>query len=76
MKAKTKPGLLFLSQFPFSHFKTELKMNNLNVLIVDDEESQIQSLKGFLLRRNYSVFTAVNGIEGIKIVNSNQMMLY
>ncbi len=48
-------------------------MNNLNVLIVDDEESQIQSLKGFLLRRNYSVFTAVNGIEGIKIVNSNQI---
>ncbi|MFH0735231.1 MAG: sigma-54 dependent transcriptional regulator [bacterium] len=48
-------------------------MNNLNVLIIDDEESQIHSLKSFLARRNYNVYTAINGIEGIKIVNSNQI---
>ncbi len=46
-------------------------MNNLNILIVDDEKSQIESLKGFLARRNYNIFTASNGVEGIKIVKSN-----
>ena len=48
-------------------------MNNLNVLIIDDEESQIHSLKSFLARRSYNVYTAINGIEGIKIVNTNQI---
>lgn len=45
-------------------------MNNLNILIVDDEKSQIESLKGFLARRNYNILTANNGLEGIKIVKS------
>jgi len=36
-------------------------MNGLSILLIDDEESQLESLKSFLSRRNHKVLTASNG---------------
>lgn len=46
-------------------------MNKMNILIIDDEEAQLQSLKSFLSRRNYNVFTANDGQSGFKLVSTN-----
>jgi len=46
-------------------------MNTFSVLIIDDEESQLQSLKTFLAKRDYSVFTALSGESGYKIAEEN-----
>lgn len=46
-------------------------MNNFSVLVIDDEDSQVQSLKSFLSKRNYTVFTASSGEEGYKLVVEN-----
>lgn len=46
-------------------------MKEFSILIVDDEEAQVQSLKSFLARRNYSIFTANNGESAYKIVQDN-----
>ncbi|MEW6193839.1 MAG: sigma-54 dependent transcriptional regulator [Bacteroidota bacterium] len=48
-------------------------MNTFSILVIDDEESQAQSLKNFLSKRNYTVFTAGNGEDGYKIVVDNQI---
>jgi len=44
-------------------------MNNFNILIIDDEQSQLLSLKSFLTKRGFKLFTSNNGEEAIKIVN-------
>ena len=41
------------------------------ILIIDDEESQLLSLKSFLTRRNYKILTASNGKDGFDIVRNN-----
>ncbi len=46
-------------------------MNNFSVLVIDDEESQLQSLKSFLTKRSFVVYTAINGEDGYKIAGSN-----
>ncbi len=46
-------------------------MNKFSLLIIDDEEPQLQSLKSFLAKRGYTVYTASNGEEGYKIAGSN-----
>ena len=46
-------------------------MKNLSLLIIDDEEAQLQSLKSFLKRRNYEVYTATDGKKGFDVVNNN-----
>ncbi|MBZ0199275.1 MAG: sigma-54 dependent transcriptional regulator [Ignavibacteriaceae bacterium] len=46
-------------------------MKDISVLIIDDEESQVESIKGFLKRRNYNVYTAFNGADGLKIITEN-----
>ncbi len=43
-------------------------MNNLALLIIDDEKSQVQSLKSFLSKRGAEVHTALNGKEGYKLI--------
>lgn len=47
-------------------------MNKLSILIIDDEESQLHSLKSFLKRRNYDVTTASDGKSGFDKIKSNQ----
>ena len=46
-------------------------MHKFSILIIDDEESQRQSLKSFLSKRDFNVYTAENGESGYKIVQSN-----
>ncbi len=50
-------------------------MNNLTILIIDDEEAQLVSLKSFLKRRDYEIFTASNGPDGFEIVQKNTVDL-
>jgi len=45
-------------------------MNSFSILVIDDEEAQLQSLKSFLERRNYNVYTASTGEEGYKIAQN------
>lgn len=45
-------------------------MKKLSLLIIDDEESQLQSLKSFLSKRDYEVSTAENGELGFDILCS------
>ncbi|MCP5063575.1 MAG: sigma-54-dependent Fis family transcriptional regulator [Ignavibacteriae bacterium] len=46
-------------------------MKKLSLLIIDDEESQLQSLKSFLSRRDYEVITASDGKAGFELLNNN-----
>ncbi len=46
-------------------------MNVFSVLVIDDEESQLQSLESFLTKRGYAVYTANSGEAGFKIAKSN-----
>ncbi|MFC2084199.1 sigma-54-dependent transcriptional regulator [Bacteroidota bacterium] len=46
-------------------------MNKFSVLIIDDEESQLQSLKSFLSKRIDKVYTAPDGKAGFKILENN-----
>ncbi|HDP98635.1 MAG TPA: sigma-54-dependent Fis family transcriptional regulator [bacterium] len=48
---------------------------NFSILIIDDEEAQILSLKSFLQRRKFEVFSATNGRDAIEIVNNNTIDL-
>ncbi len=46
-------------------------MKHLSVLIIDDEVSQLQSLKTFLGKRDYQLYTAGDGESGFKIAQEN-----
>lgn len=46
-------------------------MNNLSILVIDDEDSQLQSLKTFLSKREYKVYTANDGETGLKTAREN-----
>ncbi|KUO59951.1 transcriptional regulator [bacterium BRH_c32] len=46
-------------------------MNELNILLIDDEAPQLQSLKSFLSKRNMKVFTASDGQKGLDIIHNN-----
>ena len=46
-------------------------MDRLSILIIDDEESILTSIKSYLARRGYEVYTASNGTDGINIIESN-----
>jgi two-component system NtrC family response regulator len=45
-------------------------MKNLSILIIDDEESQLHSLKSFLKRRDFEIYTASEGEKGFAIISS------
>jgi len=55
--------------------KRDLLMSPLNILVIDDEEAQLESLKGFLERRKYQVYTALNGKDGFEIAQKNAIDL-
>ena len=46
-------------------------MDNLSILLVDDEISQLTSLKSFLSKRNYTIYTAENGNDALAVINKN-----
>ena len=41
------------------------------ILVVDDEQAQLQSLKSFLSKRNFKILTASNGSEALEQVKKN-----
>jgi class 3 adenylate cyclase/ActR/RegA family two-component response regulator len=50
----------------------EVPKNVYNVLYVDDEENNLNSFRA-ALRRNYNIFTALSGEEGIEILTKNDV---
>ncbi|MFA7227674.1 MAG: sigma-54 dependent transcriptional regulator [Melioribacteraceae bacterium] len=48
-------------------------MNKFSLLLIDDEEPQLQSLKSFLSKRDYKVFTANSGEAGCEIAGSEMI---
>ena len=48
-------------------------MREFSVILIDDEEAQIQSLKSFLTKRNYNVFTSNDGEKALKIAQENMI---
>ncbi|MFA5659662.1 MAG: sigma-54 dependent transcriptional regulator [Oscillospiraceae bacterium] len=46
-------------------------MRKLSILLIDDEENQLRSLKSFLSKRNLEIYTAANGLKGFEIVKNN-----
>src|SRR4030095_5064354 len=50
----------------------EQESKEYNVLYVDDEENNLNSFRA-ALRRNYNIFTALSGEEGIEILNKNDI---
>ena len=50
-------------------------MTDFRILIIDDEPAQLISLQTFLKRRNYRVFTATSGNEGLKILRNHPVDL-
>lgn len=48
-------------------------MKQFNVLIIDDEDAQIASLKSFLSKRNYNIYTASSGEEGFLVAKENMI---
>jgi DNA-binding NtrC family response regulator len=43
-----------------------------SVLIVDDEQSIVQSLSGLLSDEGFEVSTAVNGYEALKVIDKSK----
>ena len=49
------------------------KMNNPHrLLIIDDNKEILSALKEFLYRKSYEVFSASDGLEGLKILETEQ----
>ncbi|MDF1611755.1 sigma-54-dependent transcriptional regulator [Stygiobacter electus] len=48
-------------------------MSELTILIIDDEESQVQSLKTFLSKRGFKIITSNNGEDAIQKVKVNNI---
>jgi two-component system NtrC family response regulator len=50
-------------------------MKHINILLIDDEEAQLQSLKSYLTRRDYKIFTALSGPQGYEIAKNKTIDL-
>ncbi len=50
-------------------------MKPFSILIIDDEKTQLTSLRSFLVRRGFEVFTAENGPQGLAIAEQNTIDL-
>ncbi len=50
-------------------------MKGYNILIIDDEAAQRETLKGFLQKKGFGVFDAGNGTDGIKVFSEKSIDL-
>ncbi|HKJ69245.1 MAG TPA: sigma-54 dependent transcriptional regulator [bacterium] len=50
-------------------------MGQFSILLIDDEEAQLETLKSFLSRRNYEIHTATSGPTGLEIVEKETIDL-
>ena len=46
-----------------------------NILVIDDDELMLSFLKERLMHEGFNVLTAINGKEGMKLFNDNQVDL-
>ena len=49
--------------------------NNINILVVDDEETIVDVIEAYLKNAGYNVFTAYDGKEAISIFNKENINL-
>lgn len=49
--------------------------NNINILVVDDEKTIVDVIEVYLKKEGYTVFTASNGNEALKIFNDKKINL-
>ena len=49
--------------------------NNINILVVDDEKTIVDVIEVYLKKEGYTVFTAINGNEALKIFNDKKINL-
>jgi len=52
-----------------------MNSQDFKILLIDDEPAQVTSIKSFLKRRQYTVFSANSGSEGLDIINKNNINL-
>ncbi len=48
-------------------------MKNYSILIIDDEETQRNILKGYLEKKGYKIYSASSGTEGIELIRRNMI---
>ncbi len=52
-----------------------MKKSNRAILCVDDEQNVLNALKRLLRKEDYTIFTAVSGRDGLKILEENEVNL-
>ncbi|MCC0631593.1 MULTISPECIES: response regulator transcription factor [Clostridioides] len=50
-------------------------MNSYNILVVEDEKEIADAIEIYLLNQGYNVFKGYNGLEGLKIIESQEIHL-
>ena len=50
-------------------------MNAYNILVVEDEKEIAEAVEIYLLNQGYNVFKAVNGMEGLKVLENEEIHL-
>ncbi|MEZ5069580.1 MAG: sigma-54 dependent transcriptional regulator [Bacteroidales bacterium] len=50
-------------------------MKDFVITLIDDEPSQVTSIKSFLVRRGFTVLTAHSGKEGLQVIRNNRVDL-
>lgn len=49
------------------------KLKDISLLLIDDEEVQVQSLKTFLSKRGYKIYTSLSAKNALEIIKSNNI---
>jgi DNA-binding response OmpR family regulator len=52
---------------------TENAMGKFRILVVDDEENMLQMLKTFFTEKEYTCFTASNGLAALELLDKEQV---
>lgn len=56
-------------------FERITKMSDYNILIIDDEVAIIELMEIYLSNEGYLIYTALNGADGLKILQENHIHL-
>lgn len=50
-------------------------MNSYNILVVEDEKEIADAIEIYLLNQGYNVFKGYNGLEGLKVIENQEIHL-
>ena len=50
-------------------------MNSYNILVVEDEKEIADAIEIYLLNQGYNVFKVYNGLEGLKVIENQEIHL-